>query len=282
MPHGRAHPAPDDDAPTTLDYSRRVRVTPPRSRRQALLRRVGDLFERAIAAASVHGDPPVYAPDTFPWVAQVEASWRAIRDELTVLLARRAELASFHEIARDVATITSDDRWKTFFIAGYGLVSPRAAAYCPRTVAALERIPGMLTAMFSILAPGKHIPQHRGPYAGVLRYHLGLVVPRERARCRIRVADRVLHWEEGRSLVFDDTYNHEVWNDTDEWRAVLFVDFERPLRQPMRALNRAVLRLAARSRPLREARARQLAWEDAFFARDGGASPADGRSVGRR
>lgn len=270
------HSPPDHARPAghaIEDWTRRTRVTPAKSRAHSLLRRVGDRFEQAIARASIHGDPPVYDPREFPWIPRVEASWRAMRGELERLLARRSELPSFHEIAREVEAISSDDDWKTFFIAGYGLVSERAARQCPETVRALRAIPGMLTAMFSILSPGKHIPPHRGPYAGVLRYHLGLIVPRDRERCWIRIAGRTQHWEEGRSLVFDDTYIHEVRNATDEWRAVLFVDFERPLRAPARALNRAVLRLAAGTPMLREARRRQLAWEKRFF---GSGGPPDG------
>jgi len=78
--------------------------------------------------------------------------------------------------------------------------------------------------MFSILAPGKHIPDHCGPYKGVIRYHLGLKVPRDARQCRIRVGDEYATWAEGTSELFDDTYEHEVWNDTDEERVVLFCD----------------------------------------------------------
>ena len=103
---------------------------------------------------------------------------------------------------------------------------------CPRTAALMREIPGMTTAMFSILSPRKHILDHRGPYKGVLRYHLGLIVPRDAEACRIRVGEDIRHWEEGKSMIFDDTFNHEVWNDTDETRVVLFVDVLRPLPVP--------------------------------------------------
>jgi beta-hydroxylase len=102
----------------------------------------------------------------------------------------------------------------------------------------------MKTAFFSILAPGKHIAPHRGPSAGVLRYHLGLKIPVQAERCRIRVRDEYAHWREGASLVFDDTYEHEVWNDTDEERVVLFLDVVRPLPFPVAQLNAGFLRIA--------------------------------------
>ena len=102
----------------------------------------------------------------------------------------------------------------------------------------MREIPGMKTAMFSILSPRKHILDHRGPYKGVLRYHLGLIVPEDAESCRIRVGEDFRHWEEGKSMIFDDTFNHEVWNDTDETRVVLFVDVLRPLPEPEATINR--------------------------------------------
>jgi beta-hydroxylase len=129
----------------------------------------------------------------------------------------------------------------------YGRKIAENCSRCPETTRLIEAIPGIKTAFFSILAPRKHLPEHRGPYSGVLRYHLGLIVPRQKEACRIRVDSEVAHWEEGRSVVFDDTYMHEVWNDTDEERVVLFVDFARPLSFPVSMLNNAVIWLFGRS-----------------------------------
>src|SRR5690606_6389720 len=110
-------------------------------------------------------------------------------------------------------------------------------ARCPETTRLVEAVPGMRTAFFSLLAPGKSIPPHRGPWRGILRYHLGLLVPEPRGRCGIRIGDRVVHWREGESLLFDDSYEHEVWNDTGGWRAVLVLDVLRPLAPPFDAWN---------------------------------------------
>jgi beta-hydroxylase len=125
----------------------------------------------------------------------------------------------------------------------------------------IEAVPGMNTAFFSIISAGKHIPPHRGPFKGVVRHHLGLVVPEPRERCRIRVGSEVRHWEEGRSLVFDDTYEHEVWNDTDGLRVVLFLDVVRPLRFPVNLLNRLILFLIAHSPFVRDGVQNYKAWE---------------------
>jgi beta-hydroxylase len=102
----------------------------------------------------------------------------------------------------------------------------------------------MDTAFFSILPPRIHLERHRGPFNGWLRYHLGLIVPQQASACRIQVGDETNHWNEGKSLIFDDSYFHEVWNDTDEQRVVLFVDFARPLRAPASMLNAAHRRVA--------------------------------------
>ena len=120
--------------------------------------------------------------------------------------------------------------------------------------------------MFSILAPHKHIPEHCGPYKGLIRYHLGLKVPDDGSRCRIRVGEEYAAWREGASLIFDDTVEHEVWNDTDETRVVLFLDVARPLRFPMNALNAVVLKAIAFSPFVADAKRRHESWEQEFDA----------------
>ncbi len=116
-----------------------------------------------------------------------------------------------------------------------------AQALCPRTTALLSEAPGLQTAPFSMLAPGAHIPRHRGVYKGLINHHLGLVVPKEAERCRMQVAKECIVWREGDSVVFDDTNRHEVWNDTDEERIVLLLQFERPFRSPGRELSPLLL-----------------------------------------
>ncbi len=131
---------------------------------------------------------------------------------------------------------------------------------CPESARIIESIPEILTAFFSILQPHTHIKPHRGPFGGILRHHLGMIVPEPRADCRIRVDRQTTIWEEGRSLVFDDTYEHEVWNDTNGQRVVLFVDFERPMGPFLRGLNRGMIRLIARSALVQDAIRRYEDW----------------------
>src|SRR5262249_51442386 len=155
-----------------------------------------------------------------------------------------SELPSFQDISSDVKSITDDRGWKTFFLLGFGVKSEQGAALCPETWKALQHIPGLKTAMFSIFEPGKHLPPHRGPYNGFLRLHLGLIVPEPQDRLAIRVRDQVCHWHEGEVLIFDDSYEHEAWNHTDKTRVVLFVDFMKPLNFPANLVNWLLLNIA--------------------------------------
>jgi beta-hydroxylase len=193
------------------------------------------------------GQRPFFDQSQFSWILHIEAGWTAIRDELRVLLHERGRIPNFQEISPEQLNLTQDDKWKTYMLYAYGRMMAENCRRCPKTTRLIGTIPGMKTALFSILGPRKHIPEHRGPYNGVLRYHLGLIVPRQKEACRIRVGSDMAHWEEGRSVVFDDTYPHEVWNDTDEERVVLFVDVARPLPFPMSVLNEAVIRLFSRT-----------------------------------
>jgi aspartyl/asparaginyl beta-hydroxylase (cupin superfamily) len=225
-------------------------------------------LEDAVVSASQLPDATVYRQQDFPWAAEIVGQWRKIRAELDAVMVYRDQMPSFHEIIKEVGTITNDDQWKTFFLINARQISEGNAARCPETMRLLSLIPDVSTAFFSILGPGKHIPAHRGAYNGVLRFHLGLQVPEPAEKCRIRIGDEFHCWREGQALIFDDSFNHEIWNDTNGYRAVLFVDFPRPLRQPWHTLNRAFLGLAPLVPFLREADARQQAWEKDFYRGD--------------
>jgi beta-hydroxylase len=213
---------------------------------------------------SLVGDHTFFDPDAFPWVADLEAGAPAIRRELEEILRYQDELPNFQDISTDQYQITNDDRWKTFFFYGYGFTAGNNVERCPETARLLGQIPGMTTAMFSIFAPHKRIPAHGGPYKGVLRYHLGLMVPEPREQCGIRVGNDVRHWSEGKSLVFDDVFEHEAWNDTDGTRVVLFVDFKRPLAGFPRVLNETIIKIIGFSPFIQDAKARHNAWEKRF------------------
>jgi beta-hydroxylase len=114
--------------------------------------------------------------------------------------------------------------WKTFGLYAFGWRIDENCALCPHTARLVETIPGLQTAGFSHLGPHAHIRPHRGLERGVLRCHVGLHVP---DGCALRVGDETRRWQEGGSLVFDDTSEHEAWNRSDAGRVVLLLDFKR-------------------------------------------------------
>ncbi len=233
-------------------------------------------LERFVLRSSLVPTTPFLPLDTFGWIPGLEANWATIRGELDQVLSYRDALPNFQDISVDQASITDDDGWKTYFFFGYGFRADANCARCPRTAALLDRIPGLTTAFFSILSPHKRIGEHRGPWRGVLRYHLALRVPEPAQAAGIQVGGEVAHWEEGRSLVFDDGYDHRAWNDTDGVRVVLFVDVMRPLKAPADQINRALISAIGRSPYIRDARHRHQAWEQRFEALRGGAAGTTG------
>jgi beta-hydroxylase len=221
--------------------------------------------EQLNLALSKVGNPSIYDNKVFPWARSIENEWRAIRAELDHVLTRKEELPAFHELASDVETISRDRGWKSFLLAGYGFRSANNIRLCPETWRICQSIPGLITVMYSILEPGKHLPPHRGPYNGVLRLHLGLIVPEPREQLGIRVEHDVYRWREGEAVIFDDAYEHEAWNYTPHTRVVLFVDFRKPLRFPANVINWLLLRLAMFTPFIREGMDNQKAWERKFY-----------------
>jgi beta-hydroxylase len=178
---------------------------------------------------------------------------QAIRHELDGVLESKIRLPLFHEISPEQKNISKGDNWKTFVFYILGEPYLPNCQLCPDTALQLARIPKLKNAMFSILEPHYHIPPHQGPTKGVIRVHLGLKIPSDKKQCRIRVENHILTWEEGQCIVFDDFFEHEAWNDTDEQRIVLFLDVERPMRLTGRLLNRVLFAIGRRSVFIRDA-----------------------------
>ena len=210
------------------------------------------------------GNETFFPPEDFPWARSVEAAWPRIRGELDRVLTAVDLLPGFEDVQKEQVAITRDKRWKMFPLFVYGHWFGSNGRRCPETVRALGDIPGLQAAMFSILQPGKELPPHRGPYAGVLRYHLGLKVPKPETLCGIRVGEDRRHWHESHSLIFDDSHEHTAWNHSAESRVVLFVDFTRPLPAPLDALNDAVIAGFKQGAFIKDAIVAWETWEDAY------------------
>lgn len=184
--------------------------------------------------------------ETYPALRSLDNSYADIRSELDEVLADRATLPAYHDLDPDQATISNvtPNEWKIFYLWAMGERAEPNASKCPKTTALLASIPNVFQAFFSILEPGKSIPEHEGPYCGYLRYHLGLKVPDD-APPSIRVKDHWYTWQEKQSVLFDDSWNHEVVNESTGERIVLIVDVLRPMPLPQTIVNKGVA-LAAR------------------------------------
>ena len=219
---------------------------------------------KMIAPFSTVGNPPVFPESKFPWTSLLEENWAAIRTELEHVLLYNDSLPNLQDIQNEQKVITSDNKWKTFFFYGFGMRAEQNCALCPNTAAVLEQIPGLLTAFFSILHPKKHIPAHKGLFKGIIRTHLGLIIPGKNGECRMKLHDQTLHWQEGKAFVFDDTYQHEVWNDSDNIRVVLLIDTIRPFKKPFSAINKGIINLIIGSSHVKEAAGHHREWETKF------------------
>ena len=225
-------------------------------------------FDGILAKSSLVGNPPVFDAATFPWTAELERNWDAIRQEALEVLETQ-DIPVLPDISPDHGRLGADRKWKSFFLYGYGYRVDANCEKAPVTAEIASRVPGLNSAFFSILAPGARIPRHRGVTKGLITCHLGVKVPQDRMSVRMAVHDEMVHWQEGKCLVFDDTYHHEVWNETDETRVVLLVQFERPMRNPGKTVGRLFMGAVRRSPFVQEARRNFLAWQGAQNRIDG-------------
>jgi aspartyl/asparaginyl beta-hydroxylase (cupin superfamily) len=186
------------------------------------------MIDRALVRWSAIPDHEIYPNAMFPWTPELEANWRVVQAEAEHVLADASAVPPIRQFSPDHEAIARDDRWRGFVLWGYGLRWERNCARCPETARLLERIPGLLSAFFSVMQAGAHVPRHTGPTKAILTAHLGVKVPRRREDCHMQIGSRDFAWSEGRVVVFDDMYPHEVWNDTDEDRVILLLHVKRP------------------------------------------------------
>ncbi|MGE5502026.1 MAG: aspartyl/asparaginyl beta-hydroxylase domain-containing protein [Ignavibacteriales bacterium] len=180
---------------------------------------------------------PFYDEALFPWLPQLEAATETIRDEMHAALETApADFAPYIAYPPGVPVnqwgeLNHSRRWSSFFLWRDGERQDGACAQCPRTAALLESLPmahqaGYApTAMFSVLEAHTHIPPHTGSSNIRLLVHLPLVLP---GPARFRVGNEVREWRMGKAWVFDDTIEHEAWNDADELRVILIFDVWNP------------------------------------------------------
>ncbi|PDO89046.1 lipid A hydroxylase LpxO [Kosakonia pseudosacchari] len=169
---------------------------------------------------------PFFDNAAFPELQEITANWQIIREEAL----RLQDHIKAAQANNDAGFNTFFKRgWKRFYLKWYSDAHPSAQTLCPVTTRLVNQIPSIKAAMFAELPPGAYLGKHRDPYAGCVRYHLGLATPND-DRCFIEV-DRQRHsWRDGEAVIFDETYVHWAENKTDQTRIILFCDIERPMK----------------------------------------------------
>lgn len=160
----------------------------------------------------------------------LEKNWNLIQKELFDFIELQRPIPRFHEMDPAQKKISFDEGpgWRTLLLKAYGEWIEENCAQFPMTYQLLKQCDQVPTILFSILEPGVRIPPHNGQLKGILRYHLALKVP-SHGDCFIKVGGEEYRWKEGEGFLFDDVFLHEVQNNTEEYRIVLFMDVKRPL-----------------------------------------------------
>jgi aspartate beta-hydroxylase len=185
------------------------------------------IYDRRIDAPSI-----LNAADDFPGGADFAAAWEGLRAEALTVAGMMDRIPRFHEIMGEQAEISANDGldWRMYVMKAYGADVKANLARCPVLASLLRVHPEVVSATYSYLAPGKHIPVHRGPFRGVLRFHLGLSMPRDEhgeLGATLWIDGEAHRLADGESLLWDDTYPHEVLNATDSVRIALLLDVRR-------------------------------------------------------
>ncbi len=172
-----------------------------------------------------------------PALAPIQENWEIIRDEALKL--KQSEMIKRSDGYNDIGFNSFFKKgWKRFYLKWYNDFHPSSVEHCPKTIEIMKEIPSVKAAMFVVLPGGSELPKHRDPYAGSMRYHLGLVTPND-PKCFIDVDGEQYYWKDGEAVLFDETYLHYAKNETDKDRLIFFCDIERPVYTwPVRLWNK--------------------------------------------
>jgi aspartate beta-hydroxylase len=211
------------------------------------------LYDRAAGVVRAIYDSRIATPATldaahyFPNAQRFTERWTDIRREALAVAGQLNQVPRFHDIMPAQADISANDGrdWRVFIMKAYGVTVENNLQRCPTVAALLHEAPEVVSAILSFLAPGKHVPEHRGPFRGILRFHLMLSMPRDGngvPACVMNIDGVPYRLGDGESLLWDDTYRHEVWNRSEDVRIALLLDVWRKyMPADIALLSRAIL-----------------------------------------
>lgn len=202
---------------------------------------------RGIYDRRIH-TPPILDPDHFfPNAARFTGAWQDIRREALTVAGMLPQVPRFQDLMPEQEDIAGADGrdWRVFVMKAYGIEVPNNLERAPLTTRLLRETPEAVSAIFAFLAPGKHIPAHRGPFRAILRFHLMLSMPNDEAgvpACELNIDGVPYRLADGESLLWDDTFTHEVWNRSDEVRIALLLDvWRRDMPADVALMSRALM-----------------------------------------
>ena len=213
------------------------------------------VYDRAVVIVQSIYDNRINTPAVlptaryFPNARRFIDRWSDIRREAITVASGLQNIPRFHDIMPEQAAISANDGrdWRMFIMKAYGVDMPQNLRSCPTVASLLAQSPEVISCILSFLAPGKHIPTHRGPFRGILRFHLMLSMPQDesgRPACVMEIEGTQYRLADGDSLLWDDTYPHEVWNRSNEVRVALLLDVWRPdMPYSLRLLSRTIMAL---------------------------------------
>lgn len=214
------------------------------------------LYDHAVGALRAIYDRRIDTPATldpmhyFPNAGRFTDAFRDIRREALAIAGRIDEVPRFHELMPQQEDISANDGrdWRMFIMKAYGVAVPENLQRAPTVARLLASAPEVVSAVFSFLAPGKHIPPHRGPFRAILRFHLMLTMPHDahgRPACELIIDGETHRLAEGESLLWDDTFRHEAWNRSDDVRIALLLDiWRRDMPYDVALMSRALMAAA--------------------------------------
>lgn len=190
-----------------------------------------------VVAATTH-DRPFHPRGAFDWWEALESRYPGMRAEVDELARHAAGVPRTSDFMPLTEYYYESPDWRQLMFYFAGVRIDDVCALYPNIDAALREVPGLVSATVSFLAPREVIPAHTHYYKGLLIFHIGMVVPNGGDACAIRVGGEARPWREGEVFVIDPTFEHEVWNRTDERRIVILGEFRRPdLPRPLRVLD---------------------------------------------